>query len=315
VGATLAAVASAVPHEHASHVDASGYAAILRIRYFLFAAVACAPALAQAGPCGTLAELRWLIGDWVARSDASEFRETWTEVSDATFEGVGVELASPGGRIRSSEALRLVQMAEGVYYVAKVAHNTLPVAFRLSECGEGRYIFENPSHDFPRKIEYMKAGEGGLTVRVGAGSDREFTLAFAPANETPVADGLARRAAVLAAEDARFAAMIGGLRAEMQPWLAADLRYVHSTGEVETRDQLIESIASGARRYLAFEPGERRVTFLDRAAAIVQGPAHMRVAAGAGTREFDLHYLAVYVLADGAWQLLAWQSVPLPETP
>jgi Domain of unknown function (DUF6265)/Domain of unknown function (DUF4440) len=296
-------------------VGVAGYAAILTLRKCLFAAAACAPALAHAAPCGSLAELRWLIGGWVAASGASEFRESWTEVSDVTFEGAGVELATPEGKIRSSEALRLVQMAEGVFYVAKVAHNALPVAFRLSDCREGRYVFENPSHDFPRRIEYLKTGEGGLTVRVGTESDRGFTLEFSRAKETPPADGPARSAAVLAAEDARFAAMIGGLRGEMQPWLAADLRYVHSTGEVETRDQLIESIASGARRYLAFEPGERRVTFLDRAAAIVQGPAHIRVAAGTGTRELDLEYLAVYVLAEGAWQLLAWQSLQLPEMP
>jgi hypothetical protein len=43
----------------------------------------------------------------------------------------------------------------------------------------------------------------------------------------------------------------------------------------------------------------------------VQGPAHVRVAA-ANALEFDIQYLAVYVLVEGVWQLHAWQSLRLP---
>jgi hypothetical protein len=43
--------------------------------------------------------------------------------------------------------------------------------FRLVEIGPGRAVFANPEHDFPRRIEYLRDGDG-MTVRVsGAGGD------------------------------------------------------------------------------------------------------------------------------------------------
>jgi hypothetical protein len=99
----------------------------------------------------------------------------------------------------------------------------------------------------------------------------------------------------------------------MHRWLAPDLEYVHSTGEVENRDQLIDGIVSGRRRYLAITPGERHVSFLGDGAALVRGQANVRVAAGAPTVDFQIRYLAVYVFVDAGWQLHAWQSLRLPD--
>ena len=122
-------------------------------------------------------------------------------------------------------------------YVAKVAHNERPVAFRLSECEAGRFAFVNPEHDFPRRLEYVRVGEDAMRVRVSDGAENGFELDFRRQQAAqPRAD------AVLAAEDARFAAMVRADAASMRRWLAQDLAYVHSTGEAEDREQLIQSI-------------------------------------------------------------------------
>lgn len=81
------------------------------------------------------------------------------------------------GALRESESLRLVVMAGEVYYLAKVPHNPLPVAFRLSEGGDRSAVFTNPDHDFPRRIEYH-LGDGVLTVRVSDGGEKGFELRF-----------------------------------------------------------------------------------------------------------------------------------------
>jgi len=258
--------------------------------------------------CDSLDALRWLLGDWVADGSKSGFHESWREVSSQTFEGTGVERSKADGKARGGEVLRLVEMAGGVFYVSKVTHNDLPVAFRLSECEGGRFVFVNPAHDFPRRIEYAQREQERLTVKVSDGADKGFTLEFTRALESPPAT-----ASILAAEDARFAAMVAADPVEMHRWLAPDLEYVHSTGEVENRDQLINSIVSGGRRYVAIEPGERHVSFLGDGAAIVRGPANVRVAAGAAPVDFQIRYLAVYVFVDGVWQLHAWQSLRLPD--
>lgn len=277
------------------------------LRAMLVVAV-CSPAIAQAGNCDSLEPLRWLLGDWAADGSKSSFHETWAEFGPRTFEGTGVERLKSDGTVKSGEVLRLVEMAGEVFYISKVTHNQLPVAFRLSECEADRFVFVNPGHDFPRRLEYQRGEQGALTVRVNDGGDKGFTLDFAR-----VADSPAGSEPVLAAEDARFSAMIAANPTEMHRWLAADLEYVHSTGEVDNRDQFINSIISGSRRYIAVEPGERRVTFLGEGAAVVQGPARFQVSAGATPADFKVRYLAVYVHVEGTWQLHAWQSLRLPE--
>lgn len=258
--------------------------------------------------CSSLDALRWLVGDWAADGSKAMYHESWQEVSPRTLEGTGVERSNADGKVKSGEVLRLVEMGGGIFYVAKVKHNDLPVAFRLSACTGGRFVFENAAHDFPRRIEYERSGEGRYTARVSDGAGKGFTLDFARTPESPPSI-----AAILAAEDARFAAMVAGNPAEMHRWLAPDLEYAHSTGEVESRDQLIEGVVSGRRRYLAFVPGERRVTFLGDGAAVVQGPADVRAVTPAATVDFQIRYLAVYVFVDGSWQLHAWQSTRLPD--
>ena len=201
------------------------------------AAVALYSLPALAGECRTLGSLEWLLGDWVADGAKSTFRESWAARGPRTWEGRGVETSKADPAKTSAEELRLVEMTDGVFYIAKVTHNLLPVAFRLSECADGRFAFVNPTHDFPKRLDYVRQGEDKLVVRVSDGAGEGFTLNFTRA-QVPAADA----DAVLAAEDARFAAMVAADPDAMRRWLADDLAYVHSTGRVEGRDQLIASI-------------------------------------------------------------------------
>jgi hypothetical protein len=263
--------------------------------------------LAWSGECRSLAPLSWLLGDWLADGDKSSFRETWTAVSATTWEGRGVETSKSHASMPSAEELRLAEMSDGVYYISKVAQNELPVAFRLVECEDGRFAFVNPAHDFPRRLEYVQGSGGSLQVRVSDGADQGFTLDFRRAPPIPPAGE-----GVLAAEDARFAAMVKGDAQILRGWLAADLEYVHTTGEIENRERLIESITGGSKRYLAIEPLERQVVMTGADSAFVQGLADIQVMAGPKRLEFRARYLAVYDLEEGVWQLRAWQSLRLP---
>lgn len=262
---------------------------------------------ASGAECRSLASLEWLLGEWAGEGAQSTYTESWTALGPRTWEGRGVETSKKDPSKSSSEVLRLVEMGDGVFYVAKVAHNELPIGFRLSECEASRYTFVNPGHDFPRRLDYTRQGEDGFSARVSDGADKGFTLEYRRAPS--VSSGAD---AVLAAEDARFAAMVRGDVEAMHRWLAGELSYVHSTGEVENRAQLVDSIASGRKRFDAIEPAERRVIFSGTGAAVVQGLARFRVAAGATPLAFDARYLAVYGLRDGDWKLLAWQSLRLP---
>ncbi len=150
--------------------------------------------MAPAADCSELKHLTWLLGHWRAEAGERVIREYWAPVSTDSWEGFGdTRAAAPGGEsagagagggdaagtIIESESLRLVRMAGEVFYIAKVGHNPLPIAFRLRECGEGLAVFENPAHDFPRRLEYRLIGDA-LTVRVSDGVEggQGFTLNF-----------------------------------------------------------------------------------------------------------------------------------------
>jgi hypothetical protein len=135
---------------------------------------------AHAGPCRSLADLRWLLGEWRTAAGDRIVTETWREASPVTFEGRGETRRRDSDAVLDGEDLRLVAMSGAVFYVAKVAHNDFPVAFRLTGCAPGRLVFENPGHDFPQRLEYTRQPDGGLEVVVSDGGTRGFTLSFAP---------------------------------------------------------------------------------------------------------------------------------------
>jgi hypothetical protein len=93
-----------------------------------------------------------------------------------TLEGVGATYASE--KLNSSESLRIVEMSKAVFYIAKVDHNSLPVAFKLVKCSDTHVIFENLDHDFPKRIEYKAITLDKMTVRVSDAKDKGFTINF-----------------------------------------------------------------------------------------------------------------------------------------
>lgn len=131
---------------------------------------------ASAGSCDSLEVAEWLLGAWESRDGEKAFAESWIRLSDTTFEGKGV--TTKGAKQIDGESLRLVQMDEGVFYISKVAHNRLPIAFELTVCEPQRLVFENAAHDFPKRLEYVVTGTDTMKVAVTDGKEKGFTLSF-----------------------------------------------------------------------------------------------------------------------------------------
>ena len=144
----------------------------------LLACTTSAPAHADAASCTNLESIAWLLGTWRAGSRDTVIAETWVAASDTTYEGHGVTRSRSDDSIRDEEDLRLVEMGDGVFYVAKVAQNERPVAFRLTSCADGRLVFENSAHDFPRRIEYRRVDDNRFEAHVSDGGNRGFRLEF-----------------------------------------------------------------------------------------------------------------------------------------
>ncbi|WP_399685746.1 nuclear transport factor 2 family protein [Xenophilus sp.] len=117
-------------------------------------------------------------------------------------------------------------------------------------------------------------------------------------------------AEILALEERRRAAMLADDVETLRTLLAPDLRYVHSTGGVESQGSLLKLLASGQTVYrqLAFALAVTRTAD----AAIVSGEMRALVQRVDVQREIATCYLAVWLRRAGAWQLAAFQGTSLP---
>lgn len=115
----------------------------------------------------TLADLSWISGDWqTAPGGRRQIEEHWTAVAGGSMMGVSRTIA--GDKTVEFEYLRIEQRADGIYYVAHPKARCPGTDFKLTSVSATEAIFENPQHDFPKRIIYRKT-EGGLTASIDAG--------------------------------------------------------------------------------------------------------------------------------------------------
>ena len=115
---------------------------------------------------------------------------------------------------------------------------------------------------------------------------------------------------ILTLEATRIAAMVSRDLAALEPLLAEDLSYSHSSGRTDTKASFLELVRSG--HYLGVDFPERDVVSCG-TAAIVRGRAEMRVHHDGSDLSYPILFLDVYALRNGAWQLVAWQATRIRE--
>ncbi|MBZ0201635.1 MAG: DUF6265 family protein [Ignavibacteria bacterium] len=117
-------------------------------------------------------KLEWIVDNWISSNGETKSYEHWKKIDDEHFVG-GSETVKNGDTL-FSESLKLEKNAEGIFYIAYVKHNPAPVKFRLIEVSDVKAVFENPDHDFPRKISY-ELNDGNLHAWIeGPGKDSKW---------------------------------------------------------------------------------------------------------------------------------------------
>ncbi len=118
-------------------------------------------------------------------------------------------------------------------------------------------------------------------------------------------------AQILLLEEERRAAMLAGEEHALRRLLAPDLRYVHSTGNADSRESLIARLAAGQLAYQRLCFDRLAVTHMPNC-ALVSGELRAWVRRGGELRDIATCYLAVWLRREGAWQLAAFQGTSLP---
>ena len=81
--------------------------------------------------------------------------------------GMGRTVA--GEKMVEFEYLRIEQRADGIYYVAHPKARCPGTDFKLTRASATEAVFENPQHDFPKRITDRKTGDDSLTATVDGG--------------------------------------------------------------------------------------------------------------------------------------------------
>ena len=134
------------------------------------AAICGAGAFAKTGTTNaapTIAELAWMSGDWqTAKGGRAQIEEHWTLPAGGTMLGMGRTIV--GDKTVEFEFLRIEQRVDGIYDVA--SPNGGPTTdFKLTRLVGHEAIFENPEHDFPKRVIYRKKSDGSLVASIDAG--------------------------------------------------------------------------------------------------------------------------------------------------
>ena len=130
------------------------------------------PAMAKAA----ISDAAWLSGAWVgSRSSGSSIEERWSPPLGGAMLAVS-RTVNTSGKMVAFEYLRIVERDGGLVYIAQPGGNT-STEFVLTEFTTTRAVFDNPRHDYPKRIVYELSAEGGLIATIGqakGGTPRRF---------------------------------------------------------------------------------------------------------------------------------------------
>lgn len=113
----------------------------------------------------------FLEGTWKVENE--EVYERWDKVNENTLKGISYLLQD--GQMSISEYIDISKTNKKVTYVATVLgqNQGKAVSFKLTKM-DSAFTFENPKHDFPKKIVYKKLNETEISVHVSDGKQMEF---------------------------------------------------------------------------------------------------------------------------------------------
>ena len=120
-----------------------------------------APAKAPA----SIESLAFMAGHWSSTDpEGGLSEELWLPPAGGLMVGVNRSVSPKGAMF---EFLRIETKPAGVFYVA-MPGGGLPTPFRLTASTATSATFENPQHDFPKRITYRRDGDT-LVARIDGG--------------------------------------------------------------------------------------------------------------------------------------------------
>ncbi len=114
----------------------------------------------------SIEQANWFIGSWQNISNDDLFVENWRYVCDSIYKGESYILQNNDTAFY--ESINLEKINNEWYYTVSVKgqNKEEPVAFKLTSLSPNQLVFENPTHDFPTKITYLKISQDSIVASI-----------------------------------------------------------------------------------------------------------------------------------------------------
>jgi Domain of unknown function (DUF4440) len=114
---------------------------------------------------------------------------------------------------------------------------------------------------------------------------------------------------IIAADNARCAALIARDMPALKAVLAEEMLHVHTSGVAENRHLYLERIRNGHYVYTAFAVKQRAFRVVG-SIVLVDGLIHIDVTTGGVDKKIASRFVQVWTQRDQRWQVLHWHSAP-----
>ncbi len=121
-------------------------------------------------------DLAWLSGCWLGDTPKRQITEHWMKPAGNTMLGLSHTVAQ--GKTREFEFMRIVREESGEIFFVAQPSGQKPTRFKLTVVTEREARFENPQHDFPRRIIYRRDGDSLVGRIEGKSKGEEKAIEF-----------------------------------------------------------------------------------------------------------------------------------------
>ncbi|MEO6730373.1 MAG: DUF6265 family protein [Ferruginibacter sp.] len=114
-------------------------------------------------------QLYALEGKWIMKTKKGFIGEEWKKINKDYLQNSGYMIRGNDTIITERVALR--NKEEGIFYIstAEGQNSQQPVEFKLTSADNNSFVFENPQHDFPKRITYSFINKDSLHAWIDDG--------------------------------------------------------------------------------------------------------------------------------------------------
>jgi hypothetical protein len=143
----------------------------MRKMLIAIAAVTCLSAFDFADNTKIFKKLHALEGTWKMTTKRGVIYEEWKKVDNDYLQNRGYIVKAADTVV--TERVALTNTKAGIFYTSTVEdqNNKQPVKFKMTKTEANMFIFENPAHDFPKRIVYKLITADSLHAFIDDGTE------------------------------------------------------------------------------------------------------------------------------------------------